>query len=77
MTATGSTEVSARAVAERYKDFLDHIVIHTTDLPVSDAVREVGVGVWVENIFMNNIDDASRLAGRVANEERAVSRTGS
>ena len=68
MTATGSTEVSARAVVERYKDFLDHIVIHTTDLPVLDAVRELGVGVWVENIFMNNVDDASRLAGR--NRER-------
>ena len=76
MKATGSVEVSATAVAERYRDFLDHIVIHTTDLTRLDEIREVGVGVWVENILINSPDDASRLARRVTNEDRPVARKG-
>jgi len=74
MQATGSDEVSARAVAERYRDFLDQIVIHTTDLPHLDAVRDSGVGVWVENILINSVDDATRLARRVTNEDRPLTR---
>ena len=75
MKATGS-EVSAKAVAERYGDFLDHIVIHTTDLTLLDEIRALGVGVWVENILINSPDDASRLARRVTNEDRPVARKG-
>ena len=74
MEATGSNGVSARAVAERYRDFLDQIVIHTTDLPLLEEVRSAGVGVWVENILINSVDDASRLAQRVTNEDRPVAR---
>ncbi len=76
MQATGSEEVSARAVAERYRAFLDHIVIHTTDLPQLEEVRGGGVGVWVENILINSVEDASRIARRVTNEDRPVTRKG-
>jgi len=73
LTLTGSTEVSARGVAERYQGFLGDM-IHTTDLGKLDAVRELGVGVWVDNILINNLDDATRLASRVANPKRSVTR---
>ncbi len=73
MTVTGSSEVSARAVAERYQSFVGDVVIHTTDLESLEAVRAVGVGVWVENILINNFEDARRLAGRITNPERPVS----
>ena len=72
MTVTGSSEVSARGVAERYQSFLGEIVIHTTDLGRLEQVREVGVGVWVENILINSLSDATRLASRVTNMERSV-----
>ena len=75
MIATGSSEVSARGVAERYRDFLNDIVIHTTDLGSLDGLREIGIGVWMENILINNAEDATRLARRVANQERALTRS--
>ncbi len=76
MRATGSAVVSAQAVAERYRDFLDSIVIHTSDMPQLDGVRSVGVSVWVENILINSADDSARLARRVTNEDRSVARKG-
>ncbi len=72
MQVTGSSEVSARSIAERYRTFLGDIVIHTTDLGSLEAVRQVGVGVWVENILINNLEGATRLASRVTNTERSV-----
>lgn len=72
LRVTGSDTVSARSFAERYKDFLDHVVIHTSDLPELDSVRATGLGVWVENILVSAAEDAARLAQRVTNEQRAV-----
>jgi LPPG:FO 2-phospho-L-lactate transferase len=74
MTVSGSTEVSVRSVAERYRSFLGDIVIHTSDLESLEAVRELGVGVWVENILINNLADSTRLARRVTNLERSIAR---
>ncbi len=74
MTVTGSSEVSARGIAERYQSFLGDIVIHTTDLGSLEAIRDLGVGVWMENILINNLADATRLASRVTNPERSVTR---
>ena len=72
---TGWETVSALAIVERYRDFVDRIVIHTSDLPELDRIRAAGVDVWVENILMSTLDDARRLAGRVANEKRSVARS--
>jgi LPPG:FO 2-phospho-L-lactate transferase len=74
MRVTGSTEVSARAVAERYRDFLDTLVIHTTDVSSVDSVRETGVDVWVESILINDANEANRLAARVTNPARTVAK---
>ena len=73
MRVTGSDTISVHTFADRYRDFLNQLVIHTTDLSLLDEVRETGLGVWVENIVMSSSDDATRLAGRVVNEERSVS----
>ena len=74
MTVTGSTDVSVRSVAERYQSFMGDIVIHTSDLGSLEALRELGVGVWVENILINNLADSTRLASRVTNAERSITR---
>ena len=75
MRVTGSETVSALAIVERYRDFVNSIVIHTTDLRELDRIRAAGIEVWVENILMSTIDDARRLAGRVANQKRSVARS--
>ena len=72
MCVTGSSEVSVRAVAQRYAEFLNQLVIHTSDVALADDVRTVGVGVWVENILMNSQEETIRLAGRLTNPARTV-----
>lgn len=74
MHATGTETISAPAICGRYKDFLNQLVIHTTDLSTLEAVRGYGVGAWVENILISNLEDSVRLAGRIINEERSIAR---
>jgi LPPG:FO 2-phospho-L-lactate transferase len=73
MRATGSENLSARDVALRYRDFLNHLVIHTSDLPVLDEIRDTGLGVWVENILISSPEDAARLSSRLVGEGRPIS----
>lgn len=72
MLATGSREVSATAVAQRYQDFLDHMIMHTSDASQLKQIRNLGVGASVENILITNSENASRLARRVTNEDRII-----
>ncbi len=74
MRVAGGAPVSAQTVAQRYGDFLDQFVIHTSDLSLLEAIRKAGPRVWVENIVVAGPDDAARLARRVVNEERPVRR---
>lgn len=74
MRVTGSETVSLLTIIERYRDFLNRIVIHTTDLPELDRIRAAGIEVWVENIVVSTVEDATRLAGRVASPKRSVRR---
>ncbi len=64
-------EVSAAAVATRYRDLLDGFVLDETDRALAAAIEsttgsgEAGVRVRVEQTVMRSDEDRTRLAGRV------------
>jgi len=55
-------EVSAYAVAELYRDFLDSFVIDSLDQCHADAIRRLGINVVVTNTIMGTQEDKVRLA---------------
>ena len=68
--------LSARSVAEGYRDFLDHMVLHTSDLGQLEALEALGIGVSVENILIGTGEDGERLAGRMLSEDRFGAKKG-
>jgi LPPG:FO 2-phospho-L-lactate transferase len=74
LDSMGDVRAPVVRLAERLRGLIDTLVIHTTDLPVLEAVRATGVDAWADNILIHNQDDARRLAGRLAFLERAVAR---
>ena len=60
-------EVSAAAVAARYRDLLDGFVLDETDRALAAAIEsvETGVRVTVEQTVMQSEEDRTRLAARV------------
>jgi LPPG:FO 2-phospho-L-lactate transferase len=58
-------EVSARAVALLYSDFLDLFVLDEVDQWLRPAIEELGMRVTVVNTIMNSIEDKRRLAEQV------------
>ena len=55
-------EVSTRAVAELYMDFLDSFIIDKRDENQAETIRQLGVNVVVTNTIMGNLDDKIALA---------------
>src|SRR5262245_2274992 len=55
-------EVSARAVAGMYSDFLDAFLLDETDEAIADAIRKSGVQVFSANTVMATLDDKQRVA---------------
>ena len=68
------TPSAAAGLAGHLRGIIDSLVIHTSDLPALDAVRATGVDAWADNVLLNNREVARKLAGRVANSEKAVAR---
>ena len=61
-------EVSAAAVAARYRDLLDGFVLDETDRALAARIESAaggGLRVQVEQTVMHNDDDRTRLAARV------------
>jgi len=58
-------EVSAREVAELYRDFLDIFVIDTIDEKERSGVEGLGLDVVVTNTVMRSMEDKVRLAETV------------
>ena len=58
-------EVSARAVAELYQDFLDAFVIDQMDEAERVGIDKLGLNVVVTNTLMKSIEDKVRLARAV------------
>jgi len=55
-------EVSTRAVAELYMDFLDSFIIDKRDENQAETIRQLGVNVVVTNTIMGTLDDKIALA---------------
>jgi LPPG:FO 2-phospho-L-lactate transferase len=61
-------EVSAEGVARCYHDFLDNIVIDTSDKALASSIRYETIGVQVTDILMSDDTAARRLAQFVIDE---------
>jgi LPPG:FO 2-phospho-L-lactate transferase len=55
-------DVSPCGVARCYHDFLDNLIVHTTDVDVAPTIRLDTIGVQVTDILMPTRADARRLA---------------
>jgi LPPG:FO 2-phospho-L-lactate transferase len=55
-------EVSALAVAELYRDFLDSFVIDQRDERYAEAIGRLGIEVGVTNTIMSSLEDKVELA---------------
>lgn len=58
-------EVSARAVAELYSDFVDLFVLDEADAAIKPAVEALGLRVVASNTIMRTLEDKQRLAETV------------
>ncbi len=61
MKASGQ-EISVLGVARAYQDFLDYLVIDTSDKNKVDDIRELGITPLVRNIKMNTSADEAAMA---------------
>lgn len=71
MEASGY-EVSPSGVARCYHDFLDNIVIDTTDAALAASIRYETIGVQVTDILMTDERASRRLAEFVIHENSSV-----
>ena len=61
MTGLG-LEVSSRAVAKLYQDFLDSFIIDNLDAAYLEEIKGLGLRVHICNTIMKNIEDKVQLA---------------
>jgi LPPG:FO 2-phospho-L-lactate transferase len=67
-------EVSAAGVARCYHDFLDELIVDSSDAAVAPEIRLDTIGVQITNILMSTTEDARRLAQFVVDENRTAPR---
>jgi LPPG:FO 2-phospho-L-lactate transferase len=67
-------EVSPAGIARCYHDFLDNLVIDTSDADAAPAIRYETIGVQVTDIMMSNPQRAHLLAKFVIDENRTAPR---
>jgi LPPG:FO 2-phospho-L-lactate transferase len=58
-------EVSAKAVAAMYRDFVDLFVLDECDASIEPDIKELGLRVMVTNTIMATLEDKQRLARRL------------
>jgi LPPG:FO 2-phospho-L-lactate transferase len=61
-------DVSPHGVARCYHDFLDNLIVHTSDAAVASEIRFDTIGVQITNILMTTPDDSRKLAQFVIDE---------
>ena len=66
--------ISPEGVARCYHDFLDNIVIHTSDKGLASSIRYETIGVQVTDILMGNDAAARNLAQFVIDENSSTPR---
>ncbi|MHA2225632.1 MAG: 2-phospho-L-lactate transferase [Candidatus Hodarchaeales archaeon] len=57
--------VSPVAIAELFQDVLDSIMIHKTDEQFIEDIKKTGVSPTLEDIFIRNNDDGTRLVTKI------------
>jgi LPPG:FO 2-phospho-L-lactate transferase len=62
MMAGLGLEVSARGVAELYRDFLDIMVLDSIDEALAPQIRSLGIATVVTNTLMRSVADKEALA---------------
>jgi LPPG:FO 2-phospho-L-lactate transferase len=67
-------DLTPHGVARCYHDFLDNLVVHTSDAAIASEIRLDTIGVQVTNILMPNAEDAKNLAQFVIDENRTAAR---
>ena len=60
-------EANVLTIAQHYKDYVDGIVIDTSDQGYIGQIESMGIHVKLSNIMMNNDDDKKRVAEDVIN----------
>jgi LPPG:FO 2-phospho-L-lactate transferase len=68
-------EVSASAVADMYKDFLDVFILDETDADTASEVQALGTKVSTTDTLMSTLDEKQRVARRVLETLKTFSRT--
>ncbi len=58
-------EINCRAVANFYKEFLDHYIINTNDEKYKDSIEEFIPKVSIENIIFKNMNDKINLSRKI------------
>lgn len=74
MNTSGDTGAKVVRLAEHLKGMVDCMVLHTSDVQALAAVRAMGMDGWVDNVVLDNREEAARLAGRLVFAGRAVAR---
>ena len=64
LNAWGKT-VSPAVIAELYHDIIDGLVIHNTDKQYEELIQEMGVTPFLDNIYIQNREDAIRIMQRI------------
>jgi LPPG:FO 2-phospho-L-lactate transferase len=67
-------DVSPEGVARCYHDFLDNIIIHTSDKVLASSIRYETIGVQVTDILMHDDAAARNLAQFVIDENNSTPR---
>jgi LPPG:FO 2-phospho-L-lactate transferase len=67
-------DVNPHGVARCYHDFLDNLIVHTTDDAFAPDIRRETIGVQVTDILIPGTTEAKRLAEFVINENRTAPR---
>jgi 2-phospho-L-lactate transferase/gluconeogenesis factor (CofD/UPF0052 family) len=55
-------EANVLTIAQHYKDYIDGIVIDTSDQDYAGQIESMGIQVKLSEIMMNNDDDKKRVA---------------
>jgi LPPG:FO 2-phospho-L-lactate transferase len=67
-------EVSAAGVARCYHDFVDELIVDSSDAAIAPDIRLDTIGVQLTNILISTAEDAHRLAQFVVDENRTAPR---
>lgn len=62
---TQNLSVSPYAIAKIYSNFLDVLIIHSTDKGLVPQIEELGISVVLTNIIMKSLDDKINLAQEI------------